>query len=136
MDLSGDGLSLVASCPGGSNGEVALTGLVKVLPSQVEYGRKLVMLSLVWMPMIDSVAQSLSRTMARGLLLLRTSTMDLEDIFACSISQVSWVQFGSDIDGENSADRFGNGIFSVTLTGDGSRVVDQRFTETQGASVS
>jgi hypothetical protein len=30
-------------------GEVALTGLVKVLPSQVEYGRKLVMLSLVWM---------------------------------------------------------------------------------------
>jgi hypothetical protein len=44
MDLSGDGLSLVASCPGGS-GEVALTGLVKVLPSQVEYGRKLVMLS-------------------------------------------------------------------------------------------
>jgi hypothetical protein len=77
MDLSGDGLSLVASCPGGSNGEVALTGLVKVLPSQVEYGRKLVMLSLVWMPMIDSVAQSLSRTMARGLLLLRISTMDL-----------------------------------------------------------
>jgi hypothetical protein len=76
MDLSGDGLSLVASCPGGSNGEVALTGLFKVLPSQVEYGRKLVMLSLVWMPMIDSVAQSLSRTMARGLL-LRTSTMDL-----------------------------------------------------------
>jgi hypothetical protein len=60
--------------------------------------------------------------MARGLLLLRTSTMDLEDIFACSISQVSWVQFGSDIDGENSADRFGNGIFSVTLTGDGNRV--------------
>jgi hypothetical protein len=75
---------------------------VKVLPSQVEYGRKLVMLSLVWMPMIDSVAQSLSRTMARGLL-LRISTMDLGDIFACSISQVAGSSMDLDIDGENSA---------------------------------
>jgi hypothetical protein len=34
----------------------------------------------------------------------------------------SWVQYGPGIEGENSADRFGNGILSVTLTGDGSRV--------------
>jgi hypothetical protein len=80
------------------------------LPSQVECGRKSVMLSPVWMPMIDS-------------LLLRTSTMDLGDIFTCSNSQVAaGSSIGFDIDGENSADRFGNGIFSVTLTGDGSRV--------------
>jgi hypothetical protein len=91
MDLSGDGLSLVVSCPGGDNGEVALTGLVKVFsPSACRF-----FVHPRWIP----------------------GHLRLFDL-----TGGSWVQYGSDIDGENSADRFGNIIFSVTLTSDGSRV--------------
>jgi hypothetical protein len=49
-----------------------LLRLVKVLPSQVEYSAGCVSCS-GWMPMIDSVALSLSTLMARSLLLLCTS---------------------------------------------------------------
>jgi hypothetical protein len=123
MDLSGDGLSLVASCPGGDNGVVALTGLVKVF---AESGG-------TWSQVGDSIAgvnanDRFGRSVSiadNGSRLAASSYIhdgSRGHLRLFDLTGGSWVQYGSDIDGENSADRFGNGIFSVTLTGDGSRV--------------
>jgi hypothetical protein len=123
MDLSGDGLSLVASCPGGNNGEVALTGLVKVF---AESGG-------IWAQVGDTIAGSdandrFGRSVSisdNGSRLAASSYIhdgSRGHLRLFDLTGDSWVQYGSDIDGENSGDRFGNGIFSVTLTGDGNRV--------------
>jgi hypothetical protein len=123
MDLSGDGLSLIASCPGGNNGEVALTGLVKVFTES----------NGIWSQVGDAIAgvdanDRFGRSVSiadNGLRLAASSYIhdgSRGHLRLFDLTGDSWVQFGSDIDGENSADRFGNGIFSVTLTGDGSRV--------------
>jgi hypothetical protein len=88
MDLSGDGLSLVASCPGGSNGEVALTGHVSGF---AESGG-------IWSQVGDAIAgvdanDRFGRSVSiadNGSRLASSYIHDgSRDIFACSISQVA-----------------------------------------------
>jgi hypothetical protein len=123
MDLSGDGRSLVVSCPGAGNDNRSLTGLVKVF---VESGG-------TWSPIGNAIAgvdardrfgRSVSIT-DNGTRLAASSYIHDSargHLRLFDLIDGSWLQYGSDIDGENPADWFGNGRSSVTLTGDGKRV--------------
>jgi hypothetical protein len=123
MDLSGDGRSLVVSSPGAGNDNFDLTGLVKVF---VESGG-------TWSPVGNAIAgvdardrfgRSVSIT-DNGTRLAASSYIHDSargHLRLFDLIDGSWLQYGSDIDGENPADWFGNGRSSVTLTGDGRRV--------------
>jgi hypothetical protein len=104
MDLSGDGLLLVASCPGGSNGEIALTGLVKVF---AEAGG-------VWSQVGDAIAgvdanDRFGRSVSiadNGSRLAASSYLhdgSRGHLRLFDLTGDSWVQYCSGIDGENSA---------------------------------
>jgi hypothetical protein len=123
MDLSGDGRSLVVSCPGAGTDTFDLTGVVKVF---VESGG-------TWSPVGNAIAGVDARNrFGRSVSITDNGTRLAASSYIhdgarghlrlFDLIDGSWLQFGSDIDGENPADWFGNGRSSVTLTGDGRRV--------------
>jgi len=123
MDLSGDGLSLVAASPGGDNGNLDATGLVNVFTESLDGTWTQVGDPIPGVDARDRFGRSLSVSDDGSRLVASSYTHDRSSghLRLFDLEGGSWVQYGSDIDGENPVDRFGFGRFSVTMTGDGTR---------------
>ena len=123
MDLSGDGLSLMAASPGGDNGNLDDTGLVNVFTESLDGTWTQVGDPIPGVDARDRFGRSLSVSDDGSRLIASSYTHDRSSghLRLFDLEGGSWVQYGADIDGENPVDRFGFGRFSVTMTGDGTR---------------
>jgi len=126
LDLSGDGLSLVASSPGGDNGASSNVGIVEVFGLSNTTNQWTPIGEAIYGVDVDdrfgrSVAISDLGTRVAATSYTHDSSRGHVRVFDLGVNG-SWVQHGIDLDGVNMQDRFGHGRFGLALSGEGSMV--------------
>jgi len=119
MDLSGDGQSFVASCPGRTTAVGDLAGEVKVY-SEVDGSWTLLGEGISGVDSRDRFGRSVS-IVDDGSRVAASSYVhngSRGHVRVFDFDQGDWVEY-TEISGDNAVDRFGFGRFSVSMTGDG-----------------